>query len=64
MEVRWLIRKFTPDFKTIADFRKCNVDALKSLFHELTLFLAICSDDELMNIVTFLDGLKRLVIPH
>ena len=35
----WLISKLPPDFKKIVDFRKCNVCAVKSLFHELTLFL-------------------------
>ncbi|MCL4333658.1 MAG: transposase [Candidatus Thermoplasmatota archaeon] len=39
VEVMWLIRKFTPDFKTIADFRKDNIDIVKSLFHEFNLFL-------------------------
>ncbi len=39
MEVMWLIGKLTPDFKTIADFRKCNVDAVKSLFMKFNLFL-------------------------
>ena len=32
MEVMWLIRKLKPDFKTIADFRKDNIDTVKSLF--------------------------------
>jgi transposase len=35
----WLIRKLASDFKKIADFGKCNVGAVKSSFHELTLFL-------------------------
>ena len=39
MEVRWLIRKLTPDFMTIADFRKNNVDSVKSLFKNFNLFL-------------------------
>ena len=39
MEVMWLIRKLTPDFKTIADFRKNNVDSVKSLFRKFNLFL-------------------------
>ena len=39
MEVMWLIRKLTPDFKTIADFRKNNVDSVKSLFRKFNSFL-------------------------
>lgn len=39
VEVMWLIRKLTPDFKTIADFRKDNIGLIKSLFHEFNLFL-------------------------
>ena len=39
MEVMWLMRKLTPDFKTISDFRKDNVDTVKSLFRKFNLFL-------------------------
>ena len=39
MEVMWLMRKFTPDFKTIADFRRDNIDMVKSLFRKFNLFL-------------------------
>ncbi len=39
IEVMWLIHKLTPDFKTIADFRKNNVDSVKSLFRKFNLFL-------------------------
>ena len=39
MEVMWLIRKLTHDFKTIADFRKNNVDSVKSLFRKFNSFL-------------------------
>ena len=34
MEVMWLIKRLTPDFKTIADFRKDNVDCIKEVFTE------------------------------
>ncbi len=37
VEVIWLIRKLTPDFKTIADFRKDNLAAIKSVCREFTL---------------------------
>ena len=39
MEVMWLINKLTPDFKTISDFRKDNIDTVKSLFRKFNLFL-------------------------
>lgn len=39
IEVMWLIRKLTPDFKTIDDFRKNNVDSVKSLFRKFNSFL-------------------------
>jgi transposase len=34
VEVRWLIEGVTPDFRTISDFRKANITALKSILHE------------------------------
>lgn len=37
VEVMWLIRKLTPDFRTISDFRKDNVTALKAVFREWNL---------------------------
>lgn len=36
IEVIWLLKKLKPDFKTIADFRKDNKKALKSVFREFT----------------------------
>ena len=39
MEVMWLIHKLTPDFKTISDFRKDNIDTVKSLFRKFNFFL-------------------------
>jgi transposase len=38
-EVMWLMRKLAPDFKTIADFRKDNVDRIKRVFTEFVSFL-------------------------
>jgi len=35
--VMWLLKKLTPDFKTIADFRKDNLDAVKAVCREFTL---------------------------
>lgn len=34
IEVMWMLGGVTPDFRTIADFRKENVKALKKIFHE------------------------------
>jgi len=39
VEVMWLMRKLAPDFKTIADFRKDNVDCIKGVFKE---FVKLC----------------------
>jgi len=35
VEVMWLLKRLTPDFKTIADFRKDNRDAIKKVFKEI-----------------------------
>src|SRR5262245_19510033 len=37
IEVMWLLGKLTPDFKTIADFRRDNLAALKQVCREFTL---------------------------
>jgi transposase len=37
VEVMWLLSKLTPDFKTIADFRKDNLEAIKAVCREFTL---------------------------
>jgi hypothetical protein len=37
VELMWLLHKLTPDFKTIADFRKDNPGALKEVCREFTL---------------------------
>ncbi len=34
IEVKWLMGGVEPDFRTISDFRKINVKALKAIFHE------------------------------
>jgi len=36
VEVMWLIKRLTPDFKTIADFRATNTGAIRSVFKEFT----------------------------
>lgn len=39
VEVMWLLRNLKPDFKTIADFRKDNPQAIKETFRTLVLLL-------------------------
>ena len=34
LEVKWMTRGVEPDFRTIADFRKDNIESLKEIFHE------------------------------
>jgi len=38
VEVMWLLRRLTPDFKTIADFRRDNRQALRQVCREFTLW--------------------------
>ena len=37
VEVMWLLKKLTPDFKTIADFRKNHAAVFKTVFREFTM---------------------------
>jgi transposase len=46
VEVMWLLMKLTPDFKTIADFRKDNLSAIKLVCREFTL---LCKKLELFG---------------
>ena len=39
VEIMWLMKKLAPDFKTIADFRKDNVNCIKGVFKE---FVYLC----------------------
>lgn len=41
LEVMWLMRKLTPDFKTIADFRKNNKEGIKKVCKA---FILLCKD--------------------
>ena len=34
VEVKWLMEGLEPDFRTISDFRKENIDCMKKIFHE------------------------------
>ncbi len=38
LEAIWLMRKLTPDFKTIADFRTASVDQIRLVFREMVEF--------------------------
>ena len=46
IEVIWLLRHLTPDFKTIADFRRANCKAFRSVFRE---FVLLCRDLDLFG---------------
>lgn len=46
VEVMWLMGKLTPDFKTIADFRKDNAEAMKGVCRQFTV---LCRDLELFG---------------
>ena len=34
LEVKWMVGGVEPDFRTISDFRKDNIDSMKKIFHE------------------------------
>ncbi len=60
VEVIWLMRKLAPDFKTIADFRKDNVDCIRPLFQVLVGF---CKELELLDRDRVaIDGSKFLAV--
>ena len=46
MELIWLLRKLWPDFKTIADFRRDNGQAIKSVGRQ---FILLCRKLELFG---------------
>ena len=46
LEVIWLLRRLSPDFKTIADFRRINRAAFRQVFRE---FVALCRELELFG---------------
>jgi len=56
VEVMWLMKKLTPDFKTIADFRRDNVDCVKGVFKE---FVKLCMGLDLYGSkLVAIDGVK------
>ncbi len=46
VEVIWLLKKLTPDFKTIADFRKDNLEPIRGVCREFTL---LCKELDLFG---------------
>uniref|UniRef100_UPI003EBC7A90 transposase n=1 Tax=Falsirhodobacter sp. 1013 TaxID=3417566 RepID=UPI003EBC7A90 len=46
LEVIWLLRRLTPDFKTIADFRRDNRMAFRQVFRE---FVVLCRELDLFG---------------
>lgn len=46
IEVMWLLKQLTPDFKTIADFRKDNLQPIRAVCREFTL---LCKDLDLFG---------------
>jgi transposase len=56
VEVMWLMKKLAPDFKTIADFRKDNIDCIKPVFKE---FVFLCRSLDLFGAeLVAIDGSK------
>lgn len=56
LELFWLLRKLKPDFKTIADFRKDNPEAIKGVFKQFTM---LCKEWDLYGRqVIAVDGSK------
>jgi transposase len=56
VEVMWLMKRLTPDFKTIADFRKENVGCIKPVFKE---FVYLCRSLDLFGAeLVAIDGSK------
>jgi len=56
LEVIWLMKKLAPDHKTIADFRKDNVDCIKPVFKE---FVYLCRSLDLYGAqFVAIDGTK------
>ena len=56
VEVMWLIKKLSPDHKTIANFRKDNIDCIKGVFKE---FVYLCRSLDLYGAqLVAIDGTK------
>lgn len=55
IEVMWLLRKVTPNFRTISEFRKKHVEQLKKVFKETVL---MCSELDMLSGEYSQDGVK------
>ena len=56
LEVMWLMKKLAPDFKTMADFRKDNIECIKPVFKE---FVYLCRSLDLFGAeLVAIDGSK------
>ncbi len=62
LEVKWLLGNLSPDFKTIADFRKDNREHMKNVFKE---FSYICRSAKLIDFtLTAIDGSFFSAVNH
>ena len=62
VELMWLLGRLTPDFKTIADFRKNNTKAIQSVCRE---FVMICRKLDLFSdAFVAIDGSKFKAVNH
>ena len=62
LELLWLLKKLTPDHKTIDNFRKNNPESLKNVCREFT---ALCHDQDLFaGDLIAIDGSKFLSLIH
>lgn len=62
LEVKWLLGNLSPDFKTIADFRKDNREQMKNVFKE---FSYICRSAKLIDFrLTAIDGSFFSAVNH
>jgi transposase len=56
IELMWLLRKLKPDYRTIAEFRKQNKEAIQKVFHQL---VSLCKVWDLFGMeVVAVDGSK------
>ncbi|MDQ2087972.1 transposase [Herbivorax sp. ANBcel31] len=56
IELMWLLRKLKPDYRTIAQFRKDNKEAIKNVFRQLA---SLCKGWDLFGMeVVAVDGSK------
>ena len=62
LELMWLVGRLAPDFKTLADFRADNTQAMKNVCRE---FIVLCRRWQLFNEATVaIDGSKFKAVNH